>query len=83
MYVAVYNRKYDRTLGSKADVLRAFAKLDTPLEHDKYLEALHCEYNLHLPTIYEVRGKDRNRTLVLLFLLLLCFKTLSPKANVS
>ena len=45
MYVAVYNRKYDRTLGSKADVLRAFAKLDTPLEHDKYLEALHCEYN--------------------------------------
>ena len=45
VYVAVYNRKYDRTLGSKADVLRAFAKLDTPLEHDKYLEALHCEYN--------------------------------------
>ena len=44
MVLAVYNRKYDRTLGSKADVLRSFAKLVSPLEHDKYLEALHCEY---------------------------------------
>ncbi len=43
LLLSVYNRRYEKTLGSKAEVLRAFAKLDTPLQHDKYLEALHCE----------------------------------------
>ena len=58
--VAVFYRRYDRTLASgRLDAFRVFAQLLPPVEWDMYLEGLHGKHAFYLQLLSSALGQNR------------------------